>query len=60
MVDAATSAMRTPGPLKDRYDRLRQRKPHGTAVVDLARFMLGCVFAMLTEKRPSLLDPRGS
>jgi len=60
MVEAATSAMRTPGPLKDRYDRLRQRKPHGTAVVDLARFMLGCVFAMLTEQRPFLLNPRGS
>jgi transposase len=60
MVEAAVSAIRTPGPLKSRYDRLRQRKPHATAVIDLARFMLGCVFAMLSERRPFLLNPRGS
>jgi transposase len=60
MIEAAHSAIRTPGPLKNRYDRLRQRKPHGTAIVDLARFMLGCVYAMLTERRGFLLHPRGS
>jgi transposase len=60
MIEAAHSAMRTPGPLRTRYDRLRQRKPHGTAIVDLARFMLGCVYAMLTERRRFLPDPRGS
>jgi len=60
MIQAAHSAIRTPGPLKNRYDRLRQRKPHGTAIVDLARFMLGCVYAMLTERRGFLLHPRGS
>lgn len=60
MIQAAHSAIRTPGPLKTRYDRLRQRKPHGTAIVDLARFMLGCVYSMLTERRGFLLHPRGS
>jgi transposase len=60
MIQAAHAAIRTPGPLKSRYDRLRQRKPHGTAIVDLARFMLGCVYAMLTEQRPFQLHPRGS
>ena len=60
MIQAAHSAIRTPGPLKARYARLRQRKPHGTAIVDLARFMLGCVYAMLTERRGFLLHPRGS
>ncbi len=60
MVEAAHAAIRKPGPLKNRYDRLRQRKPHGTAIIDLARFMLGCVWAMLTERRPFLLNPRGS
>lgn len=57
MIQAAHAAIRTPGPLKSRYERLRQRKPHGTAIVDLARFMLGCVYAMLTEQRPFLLHP---
>jgi transposase len=60
MIQAAHSAIRTPGPLKDRYNRLRPRKPHGTAIADLARFMLGCVYAMLTERRGFLLHPRGS
>lgn len=60
MIQAAHAAIRTPGPLKSRYERLRQRKPHGTAIVDLARFMLGCVFAMLRERRPFQLHPRGS
>lgn len=60
LVQAAHSAARRPGPLKARYDRIRQRKPQATAIVDLARFMLGCVHAMLTERRPFLLHPRGS
>jgi transposase len=60
MIEAAHSAIRTPGPLKTRYDRQRRRKPHGTAIVDLARFMLGCVYAMLTQRRGFLLHPRGS
>src|SRR6185295_2295779 len=38
MVQAANSACRVRGPLKNRYDRLRQRKPHQTAIVDLARY----------------------
>jgi transposase len=60
MIEAAHSAIRRPGPLKNRYDRLRQRKPHGTAIADLARFMLGCAYAMLVEHRGFLLHPRGS
>jgi transposase len=60
MVQAAHAAIRKPGPLKTRFDRLRQRKPYATAIVDLARFMLGCVYAMLTERRGFLLHPRGS
>ncbi len=60
LIQAAHSAVRRPGPLKARYDRMRQRKPEATAIVDLARFMLGCVYAMLTERRPFLLHPRGS
>jgi transposase len=60
MVQAANSASRVRGPLKDRYDRLRQKKPHPTAIVDLARFMLGCVYAMLTERRAFRVHPRGS
>jgi transposase len=60
IVEAAHSASRTPGPLQNRFNRLRLRKPYATAIVDLARFMLGCIFAMLTQRRPFLLDPRGS
>jgi len=61
MVQAANSAVRRPGPLKTRYDRMRLRhKPHQTAVIDVARFMLGCVYAILTERRPFRVHPRGS
>ena len=60
LVQAANSAIRVRGPLKNRYDRLRQRKPHQTAIVDLARYMLGCVYAMLTERRAFRVHPRGS
>jgi transposase len=60
MVEAARSASRTPGPLKDRYDRTCKRKNTNTAAVDLARFMLGCVFTMLSERRPFRTNPRGS
>jgi transposase len=60
MVQAANSAIRVRGPLKNRYDRLRQKRPHNTAIVDLARYMLGCVYAMLTERRAFRVHPRGS
>jgi transposase len=61
MVQAANSACRGRGPLRTRYDRLRQRnKPHQTAIADLARYMLGCVYAMLTERRAFRVYPRGS
>jgi transposase len=60
MVEAAHSAIRVRGPLRERYERMRRRKPHGTAIVDLARFMLGCIYAMLTERRSFKSVPRGS
>jgi transposase len=60
MVQAARSAVRRPGPLQDRYRRMKQRKPEATAIVDLARFMLGCAYAMLSERRPFRSYPRGS
>jgi transposase len=60
IVEAAHSASRTAGPLQNRFNRVRQRKPYATAIVDLARFMLGCIYAMLTERRPFRIDPRGS
>ncbi len=60
LVQAARSAVRRPGPLQDRYVHTKQRKPEATAIVDLARFMLGCVYAMLSERRPFRSFPRGS
>lgn len=60
LVQAARSAVRRPGPLQDRYARKKERKPEATATVDLARFMLGCAYAMLSERRPFRSSPRGS
>jgi transposase len=53
MVEAANSARRVPGPIRDRYIRLRRRgKGHGTAIVAVARKMLEVLWHMLTRREP--------
>lgn len=51
MVEAANAATMTPGPLKDRYERLKRKgKKHQEAVVALARHMLELVWHLMKKK----------
>jgi transposase len=51
MVEAANAAGLTPGPVQDRYHRLRRRgKTHSVAVVAVARHLLELVWHLLTKQ----------
>ena len=52
LVEAATAAVRVPGPLQAFYLRLRAKKCHNKAVVAAARKMLLFVWHMLTSREP--------
>jgi transposase len=69
LVEAVYQAVRRPGCLQKRYERLRRRKGSAVAAVATARFLATCIHAMLIEGRPfrdgssgSPIDmtPRGS
>ena len=51
MVEAANAAVLTPGPVQNRYQRLRRRgKTHSVAVVAVARHLLELVWHLLTKQ----------
>ena len=61
MVEAANSARRVPGPLRDTYVRLRRRGAvHNKAVVAIARKMLEILWHMLTKNEPYRVTPAAS
>lgn len=49
MVEAATGAIRTPGPLRAFYQRLRSRKGHQVAIVATARKMVTIFWHLLSQ-----------
>lgn len=52
MVEAANAAVLTPGPIQDRYERLRRKgKIHVVAVVAIARYLLGLIWYLLTRNQ---------
>jgi transposase len=58
MVEAANSARRVPGPLRDTYIRLRRRGAvHNKAVTAVARKMLEILWHMLTKNEPYRVTP---
>lgn len=51
MVEGAQASVLTPGPIRDRYQRLRRKgKPHNVAVVAVARHLLELVWHLLTKE----------
>jgi transposase len=51
MVEAANAATLTPGPVQDRYQRLRRHgKTHSVAIVAVARHLLELVWHLLTKQ----------
>jgi transposase len=51
MVEAANAAVLTPGPVQDRYQRLRRRgKTHSVATVAVARYLLELVWHLLAKQ----------
>lgn len=60
LIEATHRAVRRPGCLRERYERLRHRKGAAVAIVATARFLTTCIYAMLTEGRPFEERPSGS
>lgn len=60
LVETVHRAVRRPGCLKERYERLRRRKGTAVATVAVARFLATCVYSLLTEGRPFAERPSGS
>ena len=60
LVEAVYRAVRRPGCLRERYERLRRRKGSAVAAVATARFLTTCIHAMLTQRRPFRNGPGGS
>lgn len=53
MVEAAHAATQTPGPIRDRYQRLiRKGKHHNVALIAVARHLLELVWHLLTHHAP--------
>ena len=51
MVEAAQASVLTPGPIRDRYQRLRRKgKTHNVAVVAIARHLLELAWHLLTKQ----------
>ena len=51
MVEAAHSAIRTPGPLRAFYERVRSRRGHAIAIVATARKMVALFWQLLTNEQ---------
>ena len=60
LVETTHRAVRRPGCLRERYQRLCRRKGTAVAIVATARFLATCVYAMLAEGRPFEERPSGS
>lgn len=60
LVETVHRAVRRPGCLRERYERLRRRKGAAVATVATARFLATCIYAMLKEGRPFEERPSGS
>jgi transposase len=60
LVETVHRAVRRPGCLKERYERLRRRKGTAVATVAVARFLATCVYTLLSEGRPFAERPSGS
>lgn len=60
LVETVHRAVRRPGCLRERYERLRRRKGAPVAIIATARFLATCIYAMLTEGRPFEERPSGS
>ncbi len=60
LVEAVRRAVRQPGCLQERYQRLQRRKGSAVAAVATARFLATCIHALLTERRPFRNHPSGS
>lgn len=52
LIEAATAAVRVPGPLQGFYLRLRAKKCHNKAIVATARKMVHFIWHMLTTGEP--------
>jgi len=50
LVQVANAAIKSPGSLREFYQRLKQRKGHGKAIVALARKILTLIWVVLTKK----------
>lgn len=57
LIEAATAAVRVPGPLQGFYLRLRRKKCHNVAIVAVARKMVHIIWHMLTNKEPYRYAP---
>jgi transposase len=57
LVEAATAAIRVPGPLQSFYARLRKRKGHSKAIVGTARKLAVLVWHLLTSGQPYAWAP---
>jgi transposase len=60
LVETIHRAVRRPGCLRERYQRLCRRKGTAVAIVATARFLATCIYAMLAEGRPFEERPSGS
>jgi len=60
LIETVHRAVRRPGCLQERYNKLLRRKGKPVATVAVARFLATCVYALLTEGRPFAERPSGS